>query len=356
MKKMNFEEVLAQKKQKVWLVIEPYLSDPEYPQPFKVARNYEKVRRFHWETVREYPERKGKYIRPTLVLLAAQAMGVPQSKVLQTAAAMQVSEDWLLIHDDFEDDSDFRRGKETLHRLYGDKLAVNAGDALHAIMWKILVDNQKIVGRDRTLKLMEEFYRMLTRTALGQGIEIMWAQNHKLEWTDDDWFFIADGKTSYYTIAAPLRLGAIVAGASKTQLEMLAEFGKILGRAFQLVDDILDVTSDFKQLKKRIAYNDIYEGKKTLILGHLLRYTNTLGKQKIQTILAKPRQDKTVSEVKWIANQLFRRGSIDYGRQIAKKLGNQATKMFEDKLKFLSRQPARSQIQDCIRFIIDRDY
>lgn len=353
---MSFEEVLAEKKEKVWSVIEPYLSDPEYPKPFKVAKNYEKVRKLHWETVREYPERKGKYVRPTLVLLAAQAMGLAESRALQTAAAMQVSEDWLLIHDDFEDDSDFRRGKPTLHRLYGDKLAVNAGDALHAIMWKILIDNQKIVGKEKALRLMEEFYRMLTRTALGQGVEIMWTRNHKLGWTDDDWFFIADGKTSYYTIATPMRLGAIVAGASKEQLELLAEFGKILGRCYQLVDDILDVTSDFRQLKKQIAYNDIYEGKKTLILGHLLRCIGGEGKQKIERILAKPRQDKTVSEVKWIADQLFQRGSIEYGRQIAKKLGKQARKMFEDKLEFLSQEPARSQIRDCIRFIVARDY
>lgn len=79
-------------------------------------------------------------------------------------------------------------------------------------------------------------------------------------------------------------------------------------------------------------------------------------KQKIQRILAKPRQDKTVSEVKWIADRLFQRGSIEYGRQIAKKLGEQARKMFEDKLEFLSQEPAKSQIRDCIRFIIVRDY
>lgn len=352
----NFEDILAEKKEKVWAILEPYLSDPNYPKAFRIPLKYRQDQKLHWDITTEYPYRKGKYVRPTLAVLTAQAMGVAETKILQTAAAMQISEDWLLVHDDFEDDSEFRRGKPTLHRIYGEKLAVNAGDALHAIMWKILFDNQRIVGKAKTFELMEEFYQMLMRTVLGQGVEIMWAQNHQPECTDEDWFFIADGKTSYYTIAAPMRLGAIAAGASKKQLELLAEFGKLLGRCYQLVDDILDVTSDFRQLKKQIAYNDLYEGKKTLILGHLLRLVNNKDKKRILDILAKPRNQKKIAEVKWIARKMNRVGSIDYARKIAKNLGVQAAEMFDKKLKFLSVQPARRYLSLGISFVLNRDF
>src|SRR3989344_7115050 len=140
----KFEDILAIKKQKVWSVVEPYLNDPNYPSSFDIPDKYKTIQFKHWNIVREYPERKGKYIRPTLLLLTAEGMGTKEEIALQTAAAMQTSEDWLLIHDDLEDDSEFRRGKLTLHKMHGEKLAINAGDALHIIMWKILLDNRGI--------------------------------------------------------------------------------------------------------------------------------------------------------------------------------------------------------------------
>lgn len=352
----RFEETLEKYKDKVWQTITPYLTDAHYPEAFKVPVKYSALVKNQWEIIGEYPKRRGKYIRPVLVILTAQALGVPETQVLQTAAAMQVSEDWLLIHDDFEDDSEFRRGKPALHKLYGANLAVNAGDVLHVIMWKILIDNRGIVGDEKCFQLLNEFYTMLTRTSLGQGVELDLGRGDVFNLSDQDWFFIADGKTGYYSLAAPMRLGAIIAGASSGQLSLLADFGRLLGRCFQLRDDILDLTSDFRGQKGKVQYNDIYEGKRTLILSHLLRTASKSDKRKVVDILSKPRQEKSVEEVKWIVAKINHYGSLTYAQSLAEQIAGQARKMLESKLNFLHKGSKHSDLHELISFIIEREY
>jgi geranylgeranyl diphosphate synthase type II len=342
------QETLEKTKRLVWPEIEKYLKDPVYPKAFEIQDKYKKLQCFHWNLVKEYPERKGKYIRPTLVVLTAEAMGVKSQNITKTAAAMQVSEDWILVHDDFEDGSLERRGKPALNIIYGNELAVNGGDTLHIIMWKIL-NNQNNPA------INEEFYRMLMRAALGQTVEIKWTQENKLDFNDKDWFFIADGKTAYYTIAGPMRLGAILAGATQKQLEDLAEFGVALGICFQLVDDILDLTTDFEGLKKQKG-NDIFEGKRTLMLGHLLRNASKPDRNRIVKILSKNRDQKTQKEVDWIIDRMMYYGSTDHAQNIAKKYRDRARKIFDTKLSFLKHEPARTELKDLIDFILERKY
>ncbi len=305
------QDTLERTRRLVWPEIERYLKDPTFPKSFDIPGKYKKLYDFHWKLVREYPERKGKYIRPTLVLLSAEAMGAKTQNAGKIAAAMQISEDWILAHDDFEDASLERRGKPALHMIYGNELAVNAGDTLHMIMWRILTENHSGVYMEN---IINEFNRMLMRAALGQTVEIKWTKENKLDFNDADWFFIADSKTAYYTIAGPMRLGAIIAGAPEKQLEALAEFGVALGRCFQLVDDILDLTTDFEGLKKQKG-NDIFEGKRTLILGHLLRTVNKNDKKKLVEVLSKTREQKTQKEVDWVIGRMMHYSSIKYAQK-----------------------------------------
>jgi len=305
--------------------------------------------------VNEYPRRQGKYVRPTLLLLVAEAMDYSSKKAIKTAAAMQVSEDWLLIHDDIEDDSLARRGKLTLHRLYGRELAINAGDALHILMWKILVDNFKVLGTKRALATEKEFCQMLNRTTLGQTTEIKWTQENRLDLVDNDIFFILDGKTSYYTIAGPMRLGAILASAGKRQLDLLYQFGQYLGRCFQIRDDLLDLTSDFSGLKKQQG-NDIYEGKRTIMLAHLLRVVKGKDRKKLLAILAKKREEKSKREVFLVIEMMRKYGSLAYGEGLARDLAQKARDFFERNLGFLEKEPARSQIKAGIDFMLERKY
>jgi geranylgeranyl diphosphate synthase type II len=353
---MDFIEVLNAKKKIVWQEIEKYLENPlDLKRALKIPLKYQKELNFHWEIISDYPQRKGKYLRPTLLLLTAQAMGFSEEKAVRTAAAMQTSEDWILIHDDFEDNSLERRGKPTLHRIYGNELSVNAGDALHMLMWKILRDNEKILGAKKAYEINDEFYKMIARTCLGQTVEIKWAQDNKNNLTDEDVFFVLEGKTVYYTIAGPMRLGAILAGATTKQLEAIYEFAKPLGFCFQIKDDLLDLTSDFTGLKKQMG-NDIYEGKRTLMLVHLFRNIKGKEKKKLTEIMKKRRDEKTQTEVNWVFAMMKKYGSLKYGEKLAGKMDIQAKEIFRQKLGFLSHQPAREQIIAGIDFVLNRKY
>lgn len=290
------KDTLENTKKIVWPEIEKYLIDPAYPTQFSIPDKFKNDVELYWKINKIYPERKGKYLRPTLVLLVAQAMGADSKNAVKTAASMQLSEEWILIHDDIEDDSDTRRDGPTLHKEHGIELAINAGDALHIIMWKMVND----VAHP---KISEEFYRMLMRTALGQGVEQIWTNRKSKEITDDEYFFVADSKSAYYSIAGPMRLGAMVAGATEAQIDKITEFGLYLGRCFQLVDDLLDLEQDKK------------EGKVTLV--------NTKG--------------------------------VEYTKRKASEMKDKAKSIFDRDLGFLSSEPARSQLTELIEFILERE-
>ena len=354
-----FERILEEYKKSVNLTVrkmlEKYLRNIE---GISELRN-ENVEEFHWKLCTDYINRGGKYIRPTLLILTAEAMGSNRSSCLNTAAAMEISENWLLIHDVFEDQSTSRRGGPTLHLRYTPELAVNAGDALHIIMWKILQENIKVIGQKKTYRIMDEFYRMLSIVGLGQTAELFYIHLNRFDLTYDEIYYILDGKTSYYTIAGPMRLGAIIAENNEDYLEnkvfpKLNKLGVYLGRAFQIIDDILDLTTEFRGLKQQKG-NDIYEGKRTLILAHLLNAATEFDRKRIIEILKKPRDAKTESEVKYILYLMREYGSIDYAKSVAKDLVSKAVDIFRN-IDFFVNEDAKKKLLLGIDFIVNREF
>lgn len=351
----KFLEILENYKKRTWPYIKTSLNQiKNYPCFCQIDKEYQSILDFHFKMVSDYPKRKGKYIRPTLVLLSAQAMGFNQNIAIPTAAAMQISEDWILGHDDVEDQSLERRGKPSINCLYGNELAINASDNLHLLMWKVINNNILILEPKLAQKIYQEFFNIINRTILGQTIEIKWTQENRFDLSLKDILLILESKTGYYTIAGPMRLGAILGGATESQLESIYRFGVILGRSFQIIDDLLDLTSDFNGQKKQQG-NDIYEGKRTVMLIHLLNNIDNKNKEKLKTILLKKRNQKTANEINWVIDQMKQVGSLEYSKKLATKYSIKARKIFETELTFLSQQPYRSQISDCIDFITTRN-
>ena len=305
----------------------------------------------HWEIISDYPLRRGKYLRPTLVLLMAEAMSGSSDVAMYTAAAMQMSEDWILIHDDWEDGSLERRGKPALHRLVGSEIAVNAGDTLHECMHRVLSENFRLLNASLALRVQHEFFLMIERTTFGQYAEIRWAQENKDDMDEEDVLFTISGKTVYYTIAGPLRLGAILAGADEEQLKRIYEFSYPLGLCFQIRDDVLDLTGDFEGQKKQ-KYNDIFEGKRTLILLHLLRSCSMEEREQIEAILSKPREEKSEDEVQYIRDLMDRYGSIAYAESEAERYAAQALELLPS-IDFI-RDNYRELFRQMVGFILRR--
>jgi len=293
---MLIDKILSETKVLVWPIVKSYLKDPIYPKQFKITNKYKKEIDLYWQINSEYPSRMGKYLRPTLVRLIAEAFGNKSRNILKIATAMQISEEWILISDDIEDKSENRRGKKTLHKLYGQELAINASNTLETIMWRAVFD-----CKDK--KITDEFYKIILRTTLGQAVEQIWT-NNKTKPDKERYFFIADSKSAYYSIAGPMRLGAIASKAKEKQINKITDFGLHLGRCFQLIDDILD----YKQDKK--------EGKQTL--------ANTFG--------------------------------VNYTKKLAEEEKQKALEIFEKDLKFLKHQPAQKELLEIVEFILERKY
>lgn len=298
---------------------------------------------FHRQITSEYSLRQGKYLRPALVLITAGSLGFDIDKAIETAAAMQISEDWILCHDDIEDDSMERRGLSTLHRQIGIPLAINAGDALHALNWQLIhsLNNESI---------FQEFSQIINKTIAGQTYEIKIIQDKKFDLKIEEVYKIIESKTCYYTISGPMRLGAILANTSNKELDLIYQFGLYLGKSFQIIDDYLDLTSDFSGQKKQIA-NDIYEGKRTVFLFHLLQNCQD---PKIIEILKKDRQEKTSEEVQYILSLLKEHKSLDYGYNLALDFAQKAKDFFKKELSFLKQEPYRHQLEEIIEFIVNR--
>jgi geranylgeranyl diphosphate synthase type II len=290
----------------------------------------------HYRIVRDYSDRQGSYRRPGLLMLSGQLFGAREDELVLPAAAMQLSEDWILVHDDIEDHSELRRGKPALHKLYGQELAINAGDAAHMVMWKMLKDNIRKMGMRRGSAFFDNFYRMLEYTVEGQYIEDNFIYNvRSLAAADEKLYFrIIQGKTCYYTVYGPMQLGAIAAGMGKSELGMLKEIGMPAGMAFQIVDDILDMRADEKVFGKQ-RYGDLREGKLTLIMLDAYKSADAEEKKEMQRIYGKRREEKSEEEIMYLAGIAEKYGSIEKARKKAEWYGaaaKQAIEKYSDQL------------------------
>ena len=189
--------------------------------------------------MRDYPSRAGKGLRPGLVLIFNRAFGGSDEIALNTAAALELFQNWIVIHDDIEDQSDLRRGLPALHVKYGVPLALNAGDALAGKMWELIHKNKDILGAEKAMTVFGEFLHMYSQTTAGQHIELAWARNRRWDITENDYFNMCQCKTAWYTCITPSWTGCLIAGASQEIKETVVKFGMDLGVAFQIQDDVL---------------------------------------------------------------------------------------------------------------------
>lgn len=349
--RMNEESIAFLKEYRalIWETMSKYIEPRPIPSISPLTNDENE--QFFWKQIRDYPLRGGKYIRSTLVVMTCEALGGKTDDALTTAAALELSQNWILIHDDVEDQSTKRRGKPTLHLRYDVEHAINAGDGLHAMMWKALSDNLLVLDPERTKLIFDEFFDMILRTCVGQTAELSFRDRWDLN--EDDVLYVLDGKTGYYTIAGPMRLGAIIAGKHPQRDEKLFgdinEFGTSLGRCFQIMDDVLDVTSDFSGLKERGG--DIQEGKRSLLLIRLLNKAGSFDRKKILTIMNKPVGAKTSVEIDLIIQLMEEYGIIDEARNIARDYAEHCRKVLE-KIPFS--QLYRDRFNALITYILER--
>lgn len=203
----------------------------------------------------------GKRLRPVLVALAARACNYRGVRHIDAAAIVEFIHTATLLHDDVVDSSELRRGRQTAHVIWGSEASVLVGDFLYSRAFQMMVS----IGSMRLMEIMAD-----TTNAIAEG-EVMQLLNcHDPETTEEIYMDVIYCKTAKLFEAAA-QLGAVLAGRPEPEEKALARYGKQLGIAFQLIDDVLDYSASNEELGKNIG-DDLAEGKPTLPLIYALRH------------------------------------------------------------------------------------
>lgn len=308
-----------------------------------------------YQMMLDYPQRAGKGLRPALCLLICEVFEGDAELAVNTAAALELLQNWLLIHDDIEDGSELRRGEPCLHRKHGIPMAINVGDALHCKMWEMLHRNTDIIGLQLAFQILSEFIQLSNQVVQGQHIELSWVSNNQWELKEDDYLTMCIQKTAWYTCITPCRVGAIIGGASHAEADVFIEIGKSLGVAFQIQDDVLNLIGDVGRYGKEIA-GDISEGKRTLVLIHLFNSCTTSEAEDVREIMARSRTEKTENDVEKVLHLMHKYNSIEYAQQRSKTLLQDAAELFTQNFAHLPDNKAKNLFLSLINFFVEREY
>ncbi len=213
-----------------------------------------------YEPVRYVLAVGGKRIRPLLVLLAAEAFGGEEARkrAMPAAMAVEVFHNFTLVHDDIMDHADERRGRPTVHVRWDEPAAILSGDLMMGLAYDLLA--QVEIGR--TAEVIRIFHRMVVRLCEGQALDMAFEQ--RTEVSVAAYLDMIERKTAALLEAA-LEIGALIGGADGEARINLCNAGRDLGRAFQIQDDLLDLTANDAKWGKTIG-GDLMEGKKTFLL------------------------------------------------------------------------------------------
>ncbi len=267
----------------------------------------------------------GKRLRPTLLILSSRIVGGSEEKALPAAAAVELLHNFTLVHDDVMDMDEFRRGVPTVHKIWGISTAIIAGDLLFSKSFEALL-YLKELGIDS--KRIVEAARILAQAAstIAEGQAMDMAFEERTDVTEEEYFQMIYKKTAAL-FEASTKIGALVGGGRVEDVELLGNYGKNLGIAFQIQDDILGVIGEEEKLGKPVG-SDIREGKKTIIVIHALRKASLKDKEKLLEALGNRSLSK--EKINDVISLLISTGSIEYAKEIALKYANTAKNIIEN--------------------------
>ncbi len=226
------------------------------------TKSFHEMLTYHlgWTGVGAGPEATGKRIRPILALLTAASCGANWELALPAAAAVELVHNFSLVHDDIQDNSPKRRGRDTAWVKWGAPMAINVGDALFVMSSQAIVDLKENYPAEIVMKAAEILHNACLDLTRGQFLDMSYEERNDLG-VEDYWHMIA-GKTAAL-LAACCQIGALLGGADDELQEVYRSFGHYLGLAFQVQDDILGIWGD-EAVTGKSAASDLVEGKKSL--------------------------------------------------------------------------------------------
>jgi len=307
-----------------------------------------------YELMLDYPERSAKALRPALCIASNRALGGRIEDCLPSAAVLELFHNAFLIHDDIEDGSLLRRGRPTLHIEHGVPVAVNVGDAMLALALGPLLDNTRMVGLGKSLRVLQLVSRMVRESVEGQAIELDWIEAGEWRLRMNDYWRMVYKKTCWYTFIAPVCIGAILAGATLRQIAEVRRFATFLGVAFQIMDDVLNLDADVAAYGKEIG-GDLWEGKRTLILIEAMERSSETDRRNATRRLSRTREERSNEDVTWLLDWVRRSGGIDAARSRANDLASKAQRFRGAMSPWLGGSVHRDFLDALTRYVVERD-
>ena len=282
----------------------------------------------------------GKRIRPVLCLMGNELFDEINPDAWNTAIAIELFHNFTLIHDDIMDKAPLRRGMQTVHSKYGENTALLAGD----VMLVKAYDYLNKINSSYLHAVLDLFNRTAMEVCEGQQLDMDFEQ--KDEVSLDEYLRMIELKTSV-ALAASLQVGAILGGAGQRNQNLIYEFGKKLGMAFQVQDDYLDAFGDPKKFGKQVG-GDILSNKKTFLLIHALETASAKNKKELQELL-KTNGDNKIQRV--IA--IYKDAGVDgWALQLKNKYLDEALNHIED-IAVLSKR--KEPLKELAHFLIKRE-
>jgi len=254
----------------------------------------------------------GKRIRPSLLLLSAHMLGYSGPAAIRLGTVVEMVHTATLVHDDIIDGADVRRGRPSANTTWGNEKCVLAGDWLYMQAFRVALEEKNLRVLDLLIGLTQQMVEgeLIQIQKLGKAV------------SEAEYYDLIFRKTASL-FAVSMRLGAVLAEASEEQETALAEYGRAVGLAFQIVDDVLDLTATEEVLGKPVA-SDLREGKATLSVIHSIDHGTARDRQSIQRVL----DDRSFERVsrEQIQEILLRNGSVEYAMAAAERYAEESRK------------------------------
>lgn len=277
----------------------------------------------------------GKRMRPAMLLLVARALGYQGSHHHLMAAVVEFIHTATLLHDDVVDESALRRGRSTANAVFGNAASVLVGDYLYSRAFEMMVE----VDRMRIMQIMSE-----ATTIIAEGEVLQLLNVHDPDVSEERYLQVVRFKTAKLFEAAA-RAGAVLADASPEQEEAAAAYGRHIGTAFQLVDDVLDYSGDAAALGKNVG-DDLREGKPTLPLIRVLE----VGSES-QRALIRQAIETGDADFAAVAQAIFDTKALDHARQSALREAELARQALEA----MPISPSQQSLIEFCAFAVSRD-
>ncbi|UCD03287.1 MAG: polyprenyl synthetase family protein [Candidatus Aenigmatarchaeota archaeon] len=297
----------------------------------------------------EFLTRGGKRWRPALFLLFNEALGGDAAKVKDFTATLELLHEGSIMIDDIEDSSDLRRGKPCTHKIFGEDIAINAGNFMYFLAFFPLIKNRDKFNEKTLLRAWQTTLEEITRIHYGQASDIAW---HKgLADADSinerEYMQMCAYKTGVLARLAA-RLAVILNDGSEELEEKLGGFSESIGVAFQIQDDIMNIAPT-KGWGKETG-DDINEGKRTLLVIHTLKKADKKDAQRLLLILEMHTKDrKLIGEA---INIIKKYGAVEYSKKFARNMVRKAWKEVEE---LIPGGEAKKKLEAFAMFAIERE-